>query len=104
MIVWPHLREVLLSYRWIFPQAHSNDVVVCVSPEVPKAVLMRSTLGRLVLSLNWIYCGPVQAALLGACQGCCCPAGGCLPLVLRDELHGKVKPLIDCLVADIRNT
>lgn len=45
-----------------------------------------------------------QADLLEACQERCCPAGGCSPAELLDELSGKIKPLIDSLTADFGNT
>lgn len=47
---------------------------------------------------------PVWAGLLGACQRCCRPAGGCSLLALRDELSGQIKPLIDCLPVDGEKT
>ena len=70
-------------------------------------VLIRNISDRLGCCRSYwagLCCWPVQAGLLEACQGCCCPAGGCWLLALLDELSGKIKPLIDCLTADVRNT
>lgn len=58
----------------------------------------------LLLPLSSLRCWPVWAGLLGACQRCCCPAGGCSLLALRDELSGQIKPFIDCLPVDGEKT